>query len=220
MAGPAPPPLRRRPSGPARRDRVRRVPADCSVAATSRPGSCASRRTVDGRDLPRGPDRASARPSNQPRLRWHGALHGKSRPLAHHADRQRYPRAAVVASGCRGHAEMSNGGLTEGTRLGLGEGRWSPAAAREPFANAFTSQPMQILLRHVGKEPPTPGKPGIFALGGPGVLKACSPRVGRLMLGSPGPLEHCGSGCNLVQAGSRPRGLPRAGPLCEAQSPV
>ena len=30
---------------------------------------------------------------------------------------------------------------------------------------------MQILLRHAGKEPPTPGKPGIFALGGSGVLE-------------------------------------------------
>ena len=40
-----------------------------------------------------------------------------------------------------------------------------------PSANPFTSQPMQILLRHAGKEPPPPGKPGIFALGGPGVLE-------------------------------------------------
>jgi hypothetical protein len=40
-----------------------------------------------------------------------------------------------------------------------------------PAANPFTSQPMQILLRHAGKEPPPPGKPGIFALGGPGVLE-------------------------------------------------
>jgi ubiquinone/menaquinone biosynthesis C-methylase UbiE len=40
-----------------------------------------------------------------------------------------------------------------------------------PLANPFTSQPMQILLRHAGKEPPPPGKPGLFALGGPGVLE-------------------------------------------------
>jgi len=40
-----------------------------------------------------------------------------------------------------------------------------------PAANPFTSEPMQILLRHAGKEPPAPGKPGIFALGGPGVLE-------------------------------------------------
>ena len=30
---------------------------------------------------------------------------------------------------------------------------------------------MQILLRHARKDPPTPGKPGIFALGGSGVLR-------------------------------------------------
>jgi ubiquinone/menaquinone biosynthesis C-methylase UbiE len=40
-----------------------------------------------------------------------------------------------------------------------------------PWANPFMSKPMQILLRHAAKEPPTAGKPGIFALGGPGVLQ-------------------------------------------------
>jgi hypothetical protein len=30
---------------------------------------------------------------------------------------------------------------------------------------------MQILLRHAGKTPPAPGRPGIFALGAPGVLE-------------------------------------------------
>jgi SAM-dependent methyltransferase len=40
-----------------------------------------------------------------------------------------------------------------------------------PAANPFMSKPMQILLRHARKEPPTAGKPGIFALGGPGVLE-------------------------------------------------
>jgi len=33
------------------------------------------------------------------------------------------------------------------------------------------AKPMQILLRHAGKAPPEPGKPGIFALGGPGVVQ-------------------------------------------------
>ena len=33
------------------------------------------------------------------------------------------------------------------------------------------SKPIQILLRHARKDPPTPGKPGIFALGGSGVLR-------------------------------------------------
>jgi ubiquinone/menaquinone biosynthesis C-methylase UbiE len=40
-----------------------------------------------------------------------------------------------------------------------------------PSTNLFMSQPMQILLRHAGKEPPPAGKPGIFALGRPGVLE-------------------------------------------------
>ncbi len=30
---------------------------------------------------------------------------------------------------------------------------------------------MAILLRHGGKQPPQPGQPGLFALGGPGVLE-------------------------------------------------
>jgi SAM-dependent methyltransferase len=40
-----------------------------------------------------------------------------------------------------------------------------------PAANPFMAHPMQILLRHAGKMPPAPGQPGIFALGGPGVLE-------------------------------------------------
>jgi ubiquinone/menaquinone biosynthesis C-methylase UbiE len=40
-----------------------------------------------------------------------------------------------------------------------------------PSSNPFMSEPMQILLRHAGKAPPAAGKPGIFALGGPGVLR-------------------------------------------------
>ncbi len=40
-----------------------------------------------------------------------------------------------------------------------------------PAANAFMAKPMQILLRHAGKELPAPGRPGIFALGGPRVLE-------------------------------------------------
>lgn len=40
-----------------------------------------------------------------------------------------------------------------------------------PAANAFMAQPMQILLRHAGKEPPARGQPGIFSLGAPGVLE-------------------------------------------------
>ncbi|HKK47198.1 MAG TPA: class I SAM-dependent methyltransferase [Balneolaceae bacterium] len=40
-----------------------------------------------------------------------------------------------------------------------------------PEANPFMAKPMQVLLRHAKKEPPAPGQPGIFALGGAGVLK-------------------------------------------------
>jgi ubiquinone/menaquinone biosynthesis C-methylase UbiE len=39
-----------------------------------------------------------------------------------------------------------------------------------PAANPFMAESMQILLRHAGKEPPPAGRPGLFALGGPGVL--------------------------------------------------
>jgi len=40
-----------------------------------------------------------------------------------------------------------------------------------PAGNVFMAKPMQILLRHAGKQPPPPGKPGIFSLGTPGVLE-------------------------------------------------
>ena len=36
--------------------------------------------------------------------------------------------------------------------------------------NPFMSTPMAILLQHTGAAPPTPGTPGLFALGGEGVL--------------------------------------------------
>lgn len=40
-----------------------------------------------------------------------------------------------------------------------------------PANNPFMAQPMSILLRHAQKQPPGPGHPGIFALGGDGVLE-------------------------------------------------
>jgi len=40
-----------------------------------------------------------------------------------------------------------------------------------PAANAFMAKPMQIILRHAKKEPPAPGRPGIFSLGAPGVIE-------------------------------------------------
>lgn len=40
-----------------------------------------------------------------------------------------------------------------------------------PGANPFMAVPMNILRRHAGKPPAVPGQPGIFALGGPGILR-------------------------------------------------
>jgi SAM-dependent methyltransferase len=41
-----------------------------------------------------------------------------------------------------------------------------------PDNNPFMARPMAILLRHAGKAPPAPGRPGIFALGADGVLES------------------------------------------------
>ncbi len=51
------------------------------------------------------------------------------------------------------------------------QARFAGLVFTTPSNNPFMSQTMQILLRHAGKEPPPVGKPGIFALGGPGVLE-------------------------------------------------
>ena len=40
-----------------------------------------------------------------------------------------------------------------------------------PATNPFMARPMEILLRHAGKDLPEPGKPGIFSLGAPGVME-------------------------------------------------
>ncbi len=48
--------------------------------------------------------------------------------------------------------------------------RFAALVFTTPANNPFTAQPMAILLRHAGKPPPPPGQPGLFALGGPGVL--------------------------------------------------
>jgi hypothetical protein len=40
------------------------------------------------------------------------------------------------------------------------------------------ARPMQVLLRHAHKEPPGQGRPGIFALGGPGVLETLMAEAG------------------------------------------
>jgi ubiquinone/menaquinone biosynthesis C-methylase UbiE len=49
--------------------------------------------------------------------------------------------------------------------------RFAALVFSTPARNPFMSQPMQILLRHAGKQPPVAGQPGIFALGGDAVLK-------------------------------------------------
>jgi ubiquinone/menaquinone biosynthesis C-methylase UbiE len=49
--------------------------------------------------------------------------------------------------------------------------RFAALVFTTPANNPFMAQPMGILLRHAGKSPPEPGKPGIFALGGAGVLE-------------------------------------------------
>jgi ubiquinone/menaquinone biosynthesis C-methylase UbiE len=51
------------------------------------------------------------------------------------------------------------------------EARLAALVFTTPANNPFMAQPMGILLRHAGKSPPEPGKPGIFALGGAGVLE-------------------------------------------------
>ncbi len=54
----------------------------------------------------------------------------------------------------------------------LGPGaRFAALVFSTPAKSPFLAQPMAILLRHAGKSPPSPGSPGIFALGGDGVLE-------------------------------------------------
>lgn len=50
------------------------------------------------------------------------------------------------------------------------DARFAALVFTTPARNPFMSEPMKILLRHAGKQPPAPGQPGIFALGGDGVL--------------------------------------------------
>jgi ubiquinone/menaquinone biosynthesis C-methylase UbiE len=48
--------------------------------------------------------------------------------------------------------------------------RFAALVFTTPAANPFLTRTMAILLRHAGKSPPAPGQPGLFALGGEGVL--------------------------------------------------
>lgn len=49
--------------------------------------------------------------------------------------------------------------------------RFAAMVFTTPANNPFMAQPMAILRHHAGKPSPTPGQPGIFALGGDGVLE-------------------------------------------------
>jgi ubiquinone/menaquinone biosynthesis C-methylase UbiE len=51
------------------------------------------------------------------------------------------------------------------------DARFAALVFTTPANNPFMAGPMAILLRHAGKRPPAPGEPGIFALGGNGVLE-------------------------------------------------
>ena len=51
------------------------------------------------------------------------------------------------------------------------QARFAALVFTTPSNNPFMAQPMQLLLRHAGRNPPPAGKPGIFALGGPGALE-------------------------------------------------
>jgi ubiquinone/menaquinone biosynthesis C-methylase UbiE len=50
--------------------------------------------------------------------------------------------------------------------------RFAALVFTTPANNSFLAQPMAILLRHAGKPPPSPGQPGLFALGASGALES------------------------------------------------
>ena len=60
--------------------------------------------------------------------------------------------------------ESISGVLKPGARFGA-------MVFTTPQNNPSLSQPMKILLGHANKQPPAPGQPGLFALGGDGVLE-------------------------------------------------
>lgn len=64
------------------------------------------------------------------------------------------------------------GRALEAIRRALKPGaRFAALVFTTPAGNPFMAQPMAILLRHAAKSPPGPGQPGIFTLGGEGVLE-------------------------------------------------
>ncbi|HET8726780.1 MAG TPA: methyltransferase domain-containing protein [Alphaproteobacteria bacterium] len=83
-------------------------------------------------------------------------------------------QAGFDASICRMGLMLfqSPGKALEAIRRALNPGaRFAALVFTTPAGNPFMAQPMAILLRHAGKSPPAPGQPGIFALGGEGVLE-------------------------------------------------
>jgi ubiquinone/menaquinone biosynthesis C-methylase UbiE len=84
------------------------------------------------------------------------------------------PKASFDASICRLGLMLfpSPRKALEAVRRALKPGaRFAALVFTTPANNPFMAQPMAILLRHAGKSPPAPGQPGIFALGGDGVLR-------------------------------------------------
>ena len=63
-------------------------------------------------------------------------------------------------------------------------GRFAALVFTTPANNPFMAQPMSILLRHAGKQPPSPGSPGIFALGGEGALERLFSEAGFSSVGT------------------------------------
>jgi ubiquinone/menaquinone biosynthesis C-methylase UbiE len=61
----------------------------------------------------------------------------------------------------------------EAVRLILKLGaRFAALVFTTPANNPFLAQPMAVLLRHAQKSPPSPGQPGLFALGASGTLES------------------------------------------------
>lgn len=50
-------------------------------------------------------------------------------------------------------------------------------------ANPSRAKAMQILLRHSGKSPPAPGQPGLYSLGGPGIMERLYAESGLINVG-------------------------------------
>lgn len=57
-------------------------------------------------------------------------------------------------------------------------GRFAAMVFTTPANNPFMARPMRILLQHAGKAPPAAGQPGLFALGGEGVLETLLSEAG------------------------------------------